>query len=160
QDFLSILFLSARQRLAEAELDRVKLEVGDAVVALVAEVRASFFELQAAMHGAAMQRLVSEAAQASADLAARQRDAGNLSDLDFVTQQAEYEGARLALVRSEAMVRSEREHLARLLGLWGPAVDFRVAPRLPDLPETEPPMEHLERLAMLHRLDLAAARKR
>jgi hypothetical protein len=56
----------------------------------------------------------------------------------------------------EAEVRRNREKLNRLLGLWGPDTDWRIAGELPEVPASDFPMSGLERLAISQRLDLQA----
>ena len=51
-----------------------------------------------------------------------------------------------------------REHLARLLGVFGPEAAFKTSEILPELPGGEPALEGLESIAIERRLDLAAAR--
>jgi cobalt-zinc-cadmium efflux system outer membrane protein len=43
--------------------------------------------------------------------------------------------------------------------VWGGDVDYRVSPALPEVPAAEPELAHLERIAVEHRFDLAAARE-
>jgi outer membrane protein, heavy metal efflux system len=52
-----------------------------------------------------------------------------------------------------------RETLNRLLGLWGPRTEWKLAQELPEIPEADPPLEGLESLAIQQRLDIDAARK-
>lgn len=158
QDFLDLLMIPARKRVAEAQFAAVKLRVGSEVLALAAEVRSTFYTLQGAAQIAAMRRTIGEAADASAELAQRQHEAGNISDLDLANEQALSAQIKLDLARSEAEILTIRERLTRLLGLWGQGTSFRLAPRLPELPAEEPSLEHLEARAIAQRLDLAAAR--
>jgi len=43
--------------------------------------------------------------------------------------------------------------------LWGPSADWTLAEELPPPPASDPPLEHLESLAIRRRLDVDAARK-
>src|SRR5262249_47489357 len=140
------------------EFERVKLDVGDAVLDLASRVRAAYYTFVASQQMVEMRRTIVEAAQASAEIAARQREAGNLSDLDLANEQAMYVQARLDLQRSEAQLLPDRGHLTELLGLWGREVEWKIAARLPDLPAAEPQLDHVETFAIEHRLDLKAAR--
>ena len=158
QDFLDILVRPARKKLAAAEFEEVKLRVADAVLNLAAEMKVSYYTLQGSMQVTAMLRTITEATQAAYEFAQLQHTAGNISDLDLIVQQGLYEQARVNLVNSEAAVLSDRERLTRLLGLWGLSTEWRIAERLPDLPEEEYSLEHLESLAISQRLDLAAER--
>ena len=159
EDFLDLFMIPARKTIARARLEAVEMRVATEVLDLAARVRTAYFTLQGAEQEAAMHRIVSEAADAAAALATAQHDAGNLSDLDFETQRGMGEQARIELERNGALVLRAREQLTRLTGLWGPDAGYAVAPRLPELPTTEPPLEHLESLAVAQRSDLAAMRK-
>ena len=47
-DFLDVLFVGARKRVAQAEFEHEKLTIADAVVAHAADVRSAFYELPGA----------------------------------------------------------------------------------------------------------------
>lgn len=158
QDFLGILMIPAKKRLASAAFEAAKLRVGHQVVDLTYEVRASYFSLQAALQVAAMRQTILEAAQASFELATRQHEAGNINDADLASEQALYEQTRVDVVKSRMETLTAREKLARLMGVWGADAAFSVAGRLPDLPPQDPTLEHAESTAIAKRLDVAAAR--
>jgi cobalt-zinc-cadmium efflux system outer membrane protein len=159
QDFLDVLLIPARKRLASSEFEAAKLRVGGEVLRLAADVRVAYFTLQGAQQIATMRRTIAEAGEASVELAQRQHDAGNISDLDLAGEQALYEQIRLDLARSEGEILGARERLIRLLGLFGADVSFTLPDRLPDLPAADPTLDHLETLAITRRLDVAAARE-
>jgi len=93
---------------------------------------------------------------ASLDLAQRQHEAGNISDLALARQQATYSRSRLDVATTEAEIRRNREKLNRLLGLWGPDTDWQISGELPEVPSSELSTRGLERLAISQRLDLQA----
>ncbi len=157
QDFLSVFLLAARKRVAEAELRATERRVGDAVLRAAHEVEVAFYDLVASEQIATMRRTILEVGDAGLDLAERQHAAGNINDLDLANEQVLYEQVRTDLVRSDAEVITARESLTRLLGLWGADTSFRVVERLPELPDEEVTLEHLESLAVGRRLDLGAA---
>jgi cobalt-zinc-cadmium efflux system outer membrane protein len=157
--FLDLFLMPLKKKLARAELRRVQLEVGDAVLQKAQLVAQAFYRVQAATQLVAMRRTLLEAHEAATELALRQHDAGNASELELSGEQAAYAQARIDLTRAESERLGERERLTRLLGVWGSDVDYRVAPALPALPATEPDLAHLERVAIAHRLDLAAAKE-
>jgi cobalt-zinc-cadmium efflux system outer membrane protein len=158
-DFLSVFTLAARKKVAEAELRATKLRVADAVLRMSSDVETAFYQLSAAQQIAAMRRTILETGDAAVDLARRQHEAGNISDLDLANQEALYEQVRTDLVRSEVDVIAARESLTRLLGLWGSDTTYKVADKLPEIPTDEVELEHLESLAIRRRLDLGAARE-
>ena len=61
------------------------------------------------------------------------------------------------ITRTDIQIVADRERLNRLMGLWGADTMWKLPERLPELPESEIPMEHLESIAVSQRLDLAAA---
>ena len=157
--FLDLFLMPLKKKFANADFRRVKLEVADAVLATVDEVKRAFYMVQGSTQAVSMLRTILEAQRAAVELAVRQHQAGNLSDLDLSNQQATYAQAKLDLARAEYQLLGDREGLTRLLGVWGADADYRVAPKLPDLPLEEPDLEHLESVAIGHRFDLAAARE-
>jgi outer membrane protein, heavy metal efflux system len=106
-----------------------------------------------------MRRLVEGAAQASADLARRQAEAGTMNDLALNTQLGLAAQTTLDRRRAEGEAAVLRERLAKKLGVWGPRSGFVIAPRLPELPPDEVDLERLESRAIAERLDVGAARR-
>lgn len=159
QDFLDVLTMPLRKRVAQTELEATKLEVGDHVLALAGEVRAAFHAAQAAEQVAAMRRLVDDAAQASAELAKNQHEAGNMNDLALSNERALAAQTALERTRAEGEALVLREALNKKMGLWGPRTAWRLPARLPELPAAEVPLERLESAAIAQRLDVAAARR-
>jgi len=160
QEFLSILQIPLKRRVAAAELEATKLDVGSALFELSASVREAFFDAQGAEQVLELRRTVTETTGLAADVARRQHEAGNITDLDFANERALHEEAKLALSDAELAVLEKRERLTALLGLWGDEVSWSIGPRLPALPQSEIQREGLESLAVAKRLDLAAARQR
>jgi len=154
QTLLDLFQLPARRRFGLALFEASKLRVTGAVVHFAAEVRADYYDLQAARLVLARQRVITEAAGASADLARRQHTAGNISDLDLENEQAVYEQAKLDLARAELEELQTRELLIGDLGL----MDSKTALDLPDefapIPEQEMALDGLEEKALAGRLDL------
>ncbi len=159
QAFLDLLQIRMRRRLAEATFQPAKLRAADDMLSFVAEVRGAFYGAQAAEQVVAMRGEVLEAARVAAELAVRQHEAGNISDLDLENQQALYEQAKVDLAQAESEAFNERERLNSLMGLWGPQTDWRIAAALPELPPAEPGLEGMESLAVSQRLDLMVAKQ-
>lgn len=157
QNLISLLQIRRRHAVAAASFESAKLRVTNDVLVLAAKVRMAYYTLQATEQVTEMRRTVVEAARASAELAIRQRDAGNLPDLDLENEQAFLEQAKLQLANSEGVALSARESLNRLMGLWGPDTAWKIASALPDLPPEDPGLQGLESLAVAQRMDLRAA---
>ena len=158
QNFLDLLTLPARKKIAARNLEATKLTIAHRVLALAAESQATFYTVQASQQLTNRLALIVEVNEASADVAKRQFDAGNITDLELYNQQATYAQSRLDLARAQTQLRADREKLNRTLGLWGNQTVWQIADELPSLPEKEFPLENLEALAMSQRFDLSAAR--
>jgi cobalt-zinc-cadmium efflux system outer membrane protein len=159
QDFLDLLVLPLRKRVAAQQFTADTLRVAHEALQVAADVSKQFAVVQANMKLVDLQRMVVQAAQAAADLAERQHRAGNITDLALAIEQATHQQTRLALAREEVALVRSREELDRLLGLWGPHTEWTVTEELPDLPTEETSLEHLESTAIRQRLDVDAARK-
>jgi cobalt-zinc-cadmium efflux system outer membrane protein len=159
-DFLDLLTLPARKKVAARNLEQTKLEVADKVLHLAIEAQTAIYELQAQMELVKRLATIIEVNDAQVDVAQRQYDAGNISDAELRNQQAMGNQSHLDLMRAKAQVKADRERLNRLLGLSGEQINWQIADELPSLPEKEAPVENLESLAVHQRLDLAAERKR
>ncbi len=160
QDFVNLFTLPLRKRVAREQFMADTLRVAHEALATAAEVRKAYTEVQALQQLVELRRMALQAAEAAADLSARLRAAGNMAELDLASEQASAEGARLDMAGDELALVDAREHLNRLLGLWGPRTQWAISEKLPPLPNQEASLEHLESLAIRQRLDIDAARKR
>lgn len=158
QDFLDLLTMPLRKRVAAAELERTKLEVADHVLEVASDVRRAFYTAQAAAQVALVRERIHHAASTSGELARRQHEAGNLSDLALGTELTLAAQAGLDRKRSEGDAMVAREALNRHMGVWGVRTGWTMA-RLPELPPEEPDLERVESQAVAQRLDVAAARE-
>lgn len=160
QDFLDLFVLPMRKRIAGDQFVADTLRVAHEALEVAAEVAKEYAAIEASGALVAYRRTVLDAARSAADLADRQLEAGNISDLTHAAERALYEQARLDLAREELELSEHREKFNRLLGLWGPRTTWVLPGELPELPSRDPPFEHLEAVAMRQRLDVDAARKR
>ena len=155
-DFLRILMIPLKKQVAKDQLEAAALRVSDEILELIAQVKEAFYSLQASQQLLKRFQLIVDTNAAGLDLAQRQHEAGNTTDLAVVQQQANYSRSRLDIATAEAEIRRDHEKLNRLLGLWGADTDWQVAGELPEVPSSEVPMKSLERLAISQRLDLQA----
>lgn len=116
QTLVDLFQLPRRRALGQAAFETARLRVAGAVLGFAAGVRADYYTLQAAQAALAQQRTITSAAEAAAELARRQHDAGNISDLDLENEQALYETAKLDLARAELDEAQSRERLLADLG--------------------------------------------
>jgi len=158
QNFLNMLMIPLKTKVAKDQLLAAQLRVSDAVTRLVAETKSAIYQLQAAEE--IFGRLkVEQATQAtSLDFIQKLHEAGNITDLQLLQQQGEYSQSRLEIAQAEADIRDLREKLNRLMGLWGMDTDWKVEPKIPEVPTRDFSIRALETLAITQRYDLAAAK--
>ncbi|MEO5719090.1 MAG: TolC family protein [Chthoniobacterales bacterium] len=158
QNFIELLMLPLRKRIANAQLAQTEVHVADEVLKLVMEVKIAFYTAQARQQLLDRLRVITETNETAAEFTKRLHDAGNTSDLELANQQGSYEQSRLEVAQTELQVRRDRERLNRLLGLWGAQTSWTMADHLPELPGSEGSLRNLESRAVAQRLDLQAAR--
>jgi len=158
-DLLGLLTLPLRSRLEQDRFEQSQLLLAQDAVGLAALVRKAYYGAVAAQELAAAHERAKEAADAASELARRMAEAGHLSALARMREQA-FQGdttAQWARARHEAAV--ARERLVRALGLSGAPPGFTLPARLPDLPAEPLAPSDAERIAMAMRLDVLIARR-
>lgn len=158
QDFLDLLMIPLRKKVATAELARAEFRVGDAVLKLAAEVKTAFYTLQGKQMLFGRLGELGNTYGAALELTQRQHAAGNINDLELANQQSTYSQAKLDAAQLAKEMRSDREKLNRLMGVWGAQTQWRIADELPGVAARDFPTDRLESLAMAQRLDLAASK--
>ena len=159
QDFLDLLMLPLRKRLAAVQFEQTRLRVSHQILQLVPEAKAAFYTYQAREQLLKRLQAIVEVNEAGVDLNLRQHKAGNITDLELANQAAAFQQAKLEWGKTQAEARADRERLNRVLGLWGKNTGWKAAEELPAIPENEIGLENLESLAITQRLDLAAAQQ-
>ncbi|MFN3533144.1 MAG: TolC family protein, partial [Candidatus Brocadia sp.] len=107
QDFLDLLMLPLRKKVAAAQFEQAKQRVSNAVLDLAKEVRSAYYTLQSDEQILEMRRTVAQATEAAAELASRQLEAGTLKQLDVDNQKGFYHQAKLDMARTEIQVVTE-----------------------------------------------------
>lgn len=159
QNFADILYLSPRKRRASGELARTQQQVAGELVKLAAEVEAGYYAYVGAVAVVKLRDAIAAAGSASAELAQRFFDAGNINRLQLTREKAAATEARIAADRAVTNALAVRSVLNTLLGLTAEDDRWTVQARLP------PPLDHesepaeLQRLAQVGRLDLLSARQ-
>jgi len=146
------------------EIEKRRFEQAKLAAALEAlrvanETRRAWLAAVAAQETAKYFGQVKLAAEAGADLARRMAQVGNWSRLNQAREQAFYAEATAMLARARQAATSERERLARLMGLWGDDPGFSLPERLPDMPAAATELADAEARALGSRLDLQAAKR-
>jgi len=156
---VDMLLLPARTRLANADYQRTRFDIAAAILAVASDVRAAWYTYAGAQQVAEMRAAVAQAAELSAELAKRYYDAGNISELQLKQEQAAASEARINAARSQAEALRARLALNTIVGLSGPAADWKIADRLPQPATREDDPAELQDLAQRNNLELLAARQ-
>lgn len=157
--FVELLLIPMRKRVAEAEFEAAKLRVASEVLNLVGQTRAAFYRVQAQRQLLDMRLTVLESLEASVEVASRVRKAGNITELDLAGQQAQLEQARVELMTAEGEYHGQRERLGSLMGL-AESDQWRTGARLDDLPSQEPGLDDPVKHAVERSLQLGAQRQK
>jgi cobalt-zinc-cadmium efflux system outer membrane protein len=156
QTLIDLFQLRDRRAFGQAAFEAARLRVAGAVLGFAAEVRADYYRLQAAQQALVQQRTIAEAAQAAAELAHRQHDSGNISDLDLENEQALYERSKLDLARNELDELQSHERLLADLGALHTLPLTLPAQAIPEEGAQERSLEEVE-AALPRRIDLSIA---
>ena len=158
-DLARLLMLPTLGAIEDRRAAQTRSEVTQSVLMLAGQTRKAYYLAVAADETQRYTTQVRGAAQAGAELARRQTQAGNWSALQQAREHSFYADAALGVARAAQAQVAARERLTRLMGLWGdPAAQFRLVPRLPDLPQAPMDLPDIERTALTQRLDVQAAK--
>jgi outer membrane protein TolC len=155
---VSMLTAPLAQRIEARRFEQTKLMVANQMLQHAAQTRRAYYDAVAAAQSVAYARQVGSSAEASAQLTERMAQAGNSSQLDLAREQAFHAEAIAARERAGKRALAAREKLTRLMGLWGANAGYTLPDRLPDLPSAPALLDDIERVAMLQRLDIQAAK--
>lgn len=157
-DLTQLILRGPRTDVAEAELEAARVRAAGAALDLGYRVRLAFYDAQASEQQLELMRTAMQALGASFEAARELQRAGNINELDVSTEQGAYESARVAVAEAEAERIDARERLNVLLGLFGQATGWQIAPRLPEPAEPLGELARLESRAIDASLELAETR--
>lgn len=159
QPLIDLLTLPAKSKLARLDYERSRYEIAAAILGVSLDVETAWYSSIAAEQVADMRAAVSEALQASSDLAQRFYDAGNITELELNRERAAASEARIDAARAAVAAKVARLELNNLLGLSGDDSNWTSTAvlSLPFAQEDDP--DELKRIAQMNSLDLLAARK-
>ncbi|XLZ71759.1 TolC family protein [Massilia sp. SR12] len=168
-NFIQLLTIPLASRIEAQRFEQVKLDLAGEAVAMAHQARLAWIEAVAAQQGVEYAQQISDAAEASGELAKRMQAAGNWSKYDAAREQTFHADAMADVARARKAATASREKLARLLGIPalgvasaaqdGQGLAFRLPARLPELPAAQRSVADVESLALRDRLDVQAARK-
>lgn len=159
-NFLDILYLPLKKRVAEARFEEAKTRVTGLVLDFAGRVRRTFYSYQSHEQILELRQTIVAALEASFEVSRRMYEAGNITDLEFARERALLEEGKLALRSAEVAARQNREDLNVLMGVWGKETEWETDKRLPDISTDPIPTQDIERQALSRSVDLANARQR
>jgi len=156
-DLGGLLTMPLRRAVEQQRFQGAQLQAALQIVRTAADTRRAWYQAVAAEQSLAFLTQAELAAQASAELGQRMAEAGNWSRLDQAREQVFHAEVAAQLTRARHQVTAARERLARLMGLSGEQMGYRLPDRLPDLPAQVRPPQDAERRALTQRLDVQLA---
>ena len=159
-NFVNLLFLPANTRFADAQFEAAKLSLGATALDLAADVEVAWYEATGADQLAQMREAAARAGRASADLAQRYFDAGNISARELAMERAAASTATLAAISTRATAVIARSRLNRVMGLKADLNTWTLDARLSEPLPQEDDAAELQRLSLDARLDVASLRRR
>ena len=159
QNFTDLLLLRARSSLARGELEQEQARVAERIRSLAVAVNAAAVQAISATQVSALRDIIARSARASADLAQRFFDAGNINELELNRERAAATEAALAADGAQANAETSRWALNRLMGLRAEERRWTLDSALPVPVSAEDPLAALQSLALAQRLDLDARQR-
>ncbi len=159
-NFTDLLLWHSRKRFSSAQFEATKLTVGDRSLRLAAEVQTSWYDAVVAEQRAQLWDGVAVSAAASAAMAQRYFDAGNISRRRLAMELGAAGSAKAEALRARGEANTARSRLNQAMGLtvaqntW--SFDLRLALPL----EENPSLDDLLAKSAKQRLDIASAEQR
>ncbi len=150
--------LPARREIAGDQLRAAQMRAAEATLKLATDVRRQYWRAVAANQQVATLQQAKVTTDAAAELARKLGETGGMNKLDQAREYALAAELDSQLAKARLAQKLERERLTRLLGLWGPSLDFRLPSSLPPLPKGIRSATDVEAQALSRRVDLQAAR--
>lgn len=157
-DILALATLPFRSEIARERFRQAQLRAALETLRLAAEVRRAWFRTVAANEMVGLLSDAKSTAESTAQLAKKLGETGSLNKLDQAREQVFYAETTADLASARQLATSARERLARLMGLWGDDLGFRLPDALPALPRRPQLLPGIEANAVGHRIDLQIAR--
>ncbi len=154
----SLVTLPTRSAIAQEKFKAAQMRTSEAILRLSVDIKRQYLRAVAAQEQIHVLEQAKKITDAQADLARKLGATGALNKLDQTRDyaQAAEMDRQLALARLNQTL--EREKLTRLLGLWGPQVNYSLPSKLPNLPARLKASNDLEAQALTRRVDLIADR--
>jgi outer membrane protein TolC len=156
-DILALATLPFRSEIARRRFHEAQLRAALETLRLAADVRRAYYQAVGSSELAALLSDTKTTAETIAQLAEKLGQTGGLNKLDQAREQVFYAEITADLATARQQATSARERLARLLGVWGGQVDFKLPKALPALPRSPKSLPNIEVEAVGRRVDLQMA---
>lgn len=157
-DILALATLPFRSEIARRRFHEAQLRAALETLRLAADVRRTYYQVVGSNELVILLTETKATAETIAQLAEKLGQTGGLNKLDQAREQVFYAEITADLAAARQQATSARERLARLLGVWGGQIDFKLPKTLPALPRSPKSLPNIEVEAISRRVDLQMAR--
>lgn len=156
-NLIALLTLGVRREIAADHFREAQLRAAEATLALAFETRRMFYRAVSNRDVIAFLEKARLTAEAGSDLAKSLGRTGAMEKIEQARDHAFYYELSVQLAQARLHERVDREHLTRLMGLWGRDIQFRLPSALPPLPPYPKVNDAIEIEALERRVDLQFA---
>lgn len=157
-DFLHVLMIPLRKKVAANEYEAAKQQVTAAVLDHAAATRKAFYAVQTAQQMETMFGEIKASTAAALETATRLHKIGNITQGTFDNFKLQDDEARLTLAEAQLSTRASREKLNQLMGVTGEETQWVIEGGLKPLPFEAIELGDVEQRAIDSSLDLAILR--
>ena len=157
----NILALATRERrvaVADARFRQAQLRAAEETLRLAADTRRAWVNAVSAWETVSYLNQAQAAADAASELAQKLGETGAFTKTGQAREHVFYAEIVGQTAEARLEARTAKEELTRLMGLWGPDVDYSVPNALPGLPKGAKAKRAIEVEALRNRVDLEIAK--
>ncbi|RWO56921.1 TolC family protein [Mesorhizobium sp.] len=157
----NILALATHKRrvaVADARFRQAQLRAAEETLRLAADTRRAWINAVSAWESVSYLSKAQAAADAASELAQKLGETGAFTKTGQAREHVFYAEITGQAAEARLAARTAKEELTRLMGLWGPDVEYSVPNMLPALPKGAKAKRAIEAEAVRNRVDLEIAR--
>ncbi|TIN30270.1 MAG: TolC family protein [Mesorhizobium sp.] len=157
----NILALTTRQRriaVADARFRQAQLRAAEETLRMAADTRRAWINAVSARESVSYLNKAQAAADAASELAQKLGETGAFTKTGQAREHVFYAEITGQAAEARLAARTAKEELTRLMGLWGPDIDYSVPNTLPTLPKGAKAKRAIEAEALKNRVDLEIAK--
>ncbi len=157
----NILALTTRQRrvaVADARFRQAQLRAAEETLRLAADTRRAWINAVSPRESVSYLNQAQAAADAASELAQKLGETGAFTKTGQAREHVFYAEVVGQAAEARLAARTAKEELTRLMGLWGPDIDYSVPNKLPALPKGAKAKRAIEAEALKNRVDLEIAK--